>query len=60
MKLPAGDLQVRISRVICETYSKLTLKTPESHDLHQFDVFSVNFEHISHIFRVFPMFTLNG
>ena len=32
MKLPAGDLQVRISRAICETYSKLILKTPESHD----------------------------
>ena len=42
----------RSTRKKCETYSKLTIKTPDG-------VFIVNFEHISHLFQVFLLLNLN-
>ena len=43
---------------MCEIYSKLTRKTPESQWCRS-GVFIVNFEKISHIVLVFPLLTLN-
>ena len=40
---------------MCETCSKLTVKTPERRS----DVFTVNFEHISQLFLVLLLLTLN-
>ena len=46
-------------RAMCESCSKLTIKTPERHQLCRSGVFIVNFEQISHIILVFPLLTLN-
>ena len=43
----------------CEICSKLTIKTPERHQLHHSGVFIVNFEHTSYLFLVFLYLTLN-
>ena len=40
---------------MCETYPKLTIKTPEQPHRRRFSVFIVNFELISHIIPVFPL-----
>ena len=42
-----------------EICSKLTIKTPESHQLRRSGVFIVNFENISHLVLVFLLLTLN-
>ena len=49
----------RNTRKRCEMCSKLTIKTPERHQLHRSGVFFINFEHISHLFQVFLLMTLN-
>ena len=43
----------RNNRARYETYSKLTIKTPEWRQWHRSGVFILNFEHISHLFLVF-------
>ena len=43
----------------CEICSKLTIKTPERHQWHCYDVLIVNFEHVSHLVLVFLLLTLN-
>ena len=45
-------------RTMCETCSKLTVKTPERRQLRRSGVF-VNFEQILQIIQVFPLLTLN-
>ena len=48
--------------MMCETCSKLTIKTPERFQQpqrHSFGIFTVNFEQIQHIVLVFPLLTLN-
>ena len=46
-------------RKICETCSKLTIKTPERRHWRRSGVFIVNFEHILQLFLVFLLLTLN-
>ena len=43
----------------CESFSKLTIKTPERRHLRRSGVFIVNFEHISHRVLVFLLLTLS-
>ena len=47
------------ARAMCETCSKLTIKTLGRRNWRRFNVFIVNFEQISHIVLVFSMLTLN-
>ena len=52
----------RNTRTRCEICSKLTIKTPERrqwHQLHRFDVFIFNFEHISLSVVIFLLLTLS-
>ena len=43
----------------CETYSKLTIKTPERSQRRRSGDFIVSFQHISHLILVFLLLTLN-
>ena len=49
----------RNTRTRCKICSKLTIKTPERHELHPSAFFNVNFEHDSHPVLVFVLLTLN-
>ena len=49
----------RKTRIRCEIYSKLTIKTPERRQWRHSGIFIVNFEHISHFVLVIPLLTLN-
>ena len=55
--LPKVNNRDTITR--CEICSKLTIKTPERHQWHCYDVLIVNFEHVSHLVLVFLLLTLN-
>ena len=48
------------TRIICEIFSKLTVKTLELRQWRRSGIFVVNFEMISHIVLVFPLLTLNN
>ena len=50
----------RNTRLKCEIYSKLTIKTPERRQWRSSGVFIVNFEHISHLVLVFLLLTLSS
>ena len=50
----------RNTRIKCEIYSKLTIKTPERRQWRSSGVFIVNFEHISHLVLVFLLLTLSS
>ena len=52
-------LNNRNTKIRCEIYSKLTIKTPERRHWHRSGVFIANFEHISHLFLEFLLLTLN-
>ena len=59
----AGNYMFKIknrnTRTRCEICSKLTIKTPEQHNLRRpTGVFIANFEHISHLVLVFLLLTL--
>ena len=47
------------TRIICEIYSQLTIKTPDRRHWRRSDVFIVKFENISQLDLVFPWLTLN-
>ena len=47
------------TRTMCDTCSKLTIKTPEGRHWRCSGAFIVNSEHNSHIFLVVQMFTVN-
>ena len=49
----------RNTRARCEICSKLTIKTPEGHQLCRSGAFIVNFDHISHLFLGFLLLTFN-
>ena len=50
----------RNTRKRCESYSKLTIKSPpKRRQERHFGVFIVHFEHILHLFLVFLFLTLN-
>ena len=50
----------RNTRLKCEIYSELTIKTPERRQWRSSGVFIVNFEHISHLVLVFLLLTLSS
>ena len=50
----------RNTRLKCEIYSKLTIKTSERRQWRSSGVFIVNFEHISHLVLVFLLLTLSS
>ena len=47
------------TKIGCETYSELKMKTPEWTQWHRPDVFIINFEHISHLVLVLLFLTLS-
>ena len=47
------------TKIRCETYSELKMKTPEWTQWHRPDVFIINFEHISHLVLVLHFLTLS-
>ena len=49
----------RVTRARYEIGSKVTINTPEQHQLHHSCVFIDNFEHISHLALVSLLLTLN-
>ena len=49
----------RNTRRRCETFWKLTIKTPQWHHWHHSAVFIVNFEYISRFFLLFLLLALN-
>ena len=44
-----SKLTIKALEQMCETCSKLTIKTPKRRQWRRFGVFTVNFEHISHL-----------
>ena len=60
---PAGIYLFKVNngntRAMCESCSKLKVKTPERRQWSHSGVFIVNFEQISHIVLVFPLLVLN-
>ena len=62
IEFPAGNYVLKVSnrnsRIRCEIYSELTIKTPEQRQWPRSGVFIVNFEHISHFVLVFLLLTL--
>ena len=63
LNLPNRHLPAKVNnrntRPMCETWSKLAIKTSERRQWHRFGVFIVNAEHILHLILVFLLLTLS-
>ena len=61
--IPVGIYLLKVNnrntRTMCETCSKLTIKTPERCYWRRSAVFIVNFEHLPHLVLIFLVLTLN-